>query len=325
MSLEAVVSEICKHSSYLVTSHVGPEGDAVGSAMALALGLRSIGKKADVILRDPVPLQLSFLPQKDLVSQRESITEAVDTMVVVDCGDLNRTGYFSGERPSVGTMINIDHHVTNHGFGNINWIESDASATGEMVFDLLKAMNISMTPEIATALYTAIMSETGSYHYSNTTSKVFRMAADLLEHGADAVEIARHLYESQSAGKLRLMGEVFSGLSLDSGGKIAWAVVTLPMMERTGTLPEDTESFVNYHRYIDGVEVAILFRQVSPQSYKVSFRSGGDLDVSRIAGRFGGGGHMYASGCLMDGELVAIQKQVLSIVEEEIRLTKSPI
>jgi phosphoesterase RecJ-like protein len=180
-------------------------------------------------------------------------------------------------------------------------------------------MKIRITHPIATALYTSIASETGSYHYTNTTSKVFRMAADLVELGADAVSIARHLFESQTEGRLRLMAEVFGGLSLDPGGKVAWTAVTLPMYGRTGTDAEDTENFVNYLRFIEGVEVALIFKQIDRRSYKISFRSAGAVDVARIADRFGGGGHRYASGCVVEGELADIQASVLAAVREEIR------
>jgi phosphoesterase RecJ-like protein len=318
MSLDAVVSEIDRHSSFLVTAHIGPEGDAIGSGMALTLGLRSIGKKADMVVRDPIPRQLWFLPGREIVFQREKISGPVDALVAVDCGDLERTGFFNSERPHVGRIINIDHHVTNRKFGDVNWVISEAAATGEMIYDLLRAMNIRITQPIATALYTSIASETGSYHYTNTTSKVFRMAAELVELGADAVSIARHLFESQTEGRLRLMAEVFSGLALDPGGKIAWTSVTLPMYGRTGTDAEDTENFVNYLKFIEGVEVALIFKQIDQRSYKISFRSAGSVDVARIAGRFGGGGHVYASGCVVEGELADLQASVLSAVREEI-------
>jgi phosphoesterase RecJ-like protein len=318
MSLQAVVSEIDRHASFIVTSHVAPEGDAVGSAMALALALKALGKSAEVALRDPVPRQLAFLPSRGLVYRKERIVDPADALIAVDCGDLHRTGFFFGERPPVGRIINIDHHITNHKFGDVNWVDASAASTGEMVYDLLVELKIPITPGIAAALYTSIASETGSYHYVNTTPKVFRMAADLVERGADPVAIARSLFESQTEGRLRLMAEVFSGLRLDSGGKLAWIRATLPMLEATGTDPEDTENLINYASFIEGVEVALLFRQIDPESFKVSLRSRGRVDVSRIATRFGGGGHRYASGCVVRGEIAPVEERVLAAVREEI-------
>jgi phosphoesterase RecJ-like protein len=261
---------------------------------------------------------LKFLSCEGLVYQREEIRDPVDALIAVDCGDLNRTGFFFGDRPPVGRIINIDHHVTNHKFGDVNWVMAEAAASGEMIYDLFSEMKIPITPEIAIPLYTSIASETGSYHYTNTTPKVFRMAADLAERGADPVAIARYLFESQTEGRLRLMAEVFSGLSLDPSGKVAWISVTLPMLDRTGTSAEDTENFINYPRFIEQVEVAVFFRQVDPSRYKVSFRSRGRVDVSRIATRFGGGGHAYASGCVVPGDLASVEQRILSAVREEI-------
>jgi|SRR5579863_904762 len=318
MSLQAVVSEIQRRESFCVTTHISPEGDAVGSALALGVALCSMGKKAQVVFRDPIPRQLRFLPHQGMVSVRKRLPSTVDALLVVDCGDLGRTGFFKKKRPLTGRIINVDHHRTNNKFGDVNWVDPAASATGEMIYLLLRELGVAIGPAMATALYTTLITETGSFHYLNTSARVLQICAELIGYGADPFEIARRLYEQQTEGRLRLMGLVFSELASDRSRKIAWVTVTLSMLDQTGTVPEDSENLVNYLGYLQGILVAILFRQIDRGSFKVSFRSH-RVDVSRIAVRLGGGGHAYAAGCTIQGTRLPVQRRVLRVVREELR------
>ncbi len=311
MSLKQVAEALRRHETFYISAHVGPEGDALGSEVALGLALRSLAKKVTIVNLDPVPKQLSFLATEGLVRQVKRLEEPADALVVVDCGDAERTGLFEFGRPPVASIINVDHHITNKRFGDINWVEERASATGEMIYDLLNDMQIPITPQIATALYTTLITETGSFHYSNTTPKVLRISADLIERGADSVKIARAVFETTTAGRLRLLSEVLGTLSLSQDGKLAWVHIPLEAFARSGTTPEDTENFVNYPRSIAGVEAAALFRQAGPASYKISFRGQGKVDVSQVALEFGGGGHKNAAGCSLEGTLAEVQGKVL--------------
>jgi len=311
----SVVEAMKPYQTFCVSTHINPEGDALGSAIGLALALRSAGKEADVVLRDPVPAYLDFLPFQGVVSQHPALPRAYDVLAVVDCGDLERTGLFTQAPPPVKAVVNIDHHMTNREFGTVNWIVPDATASGQMVYELIQAWGVPLSRDIAVCLYTTLLTETGCFRYSNTTPGTFRIAADLLECGVDSAKVARALYERSSPGRLQLLGEVLRGLGRHPNGKIAWVTVTQALFRATGTSPEDTEDMVNYPRSLNGVEVAVLFRELSSTQYKISLRSQGRVNVAAIAEGFGGGGHRNAAGCVAQGDLESVRARVLSAVE----------
>ncbi|MBI3606317.1 MAG: bifunctional oligoribonuclease/PAP phosphatase NrnA [Nitrospirae bacterium] len=322
--MNKAIQAIQKNQTFMVTTHCNPEGDALGSSLALALFLNQLGKKARVVIKDPIPYFLDFLPEKGLITQSSAIPGRFDIICVCDCGDIERTGYFKNPGPGekidypAGEVINMDHHVTNTNFGTINWIEGEASATGEMVYDLIHAMKGSITPAIATAIYTTIITETGSFHYSNTTPKMFKIAAECAETGIDINLIARGIYDTSSEGRLALLGMVLNTLEVSHSGKIAHISVTGEMFKKTGTSPEDTENFVSFPRSIKGVEAAILFRENSPTEYKISLRSQTALDVSEVAHSFGGGGHRKAAGCTVQGALADVKKKVIQALGKKL-------
>jgi phosphoesterase RecJ-like protein len=318
MGLDEVIAVLQEKKTFLIVGHVNPEGDAIGSAVALALALRNMGKKAEVINRDPLPRQLDFLSYQGIFSQRSSITEAVDVMVVVDCGDLKRTGFFEEGPPPIGILVNIDHHITNPRFGDVHWVVPEATATGEMVYDLLKRMQVRITPPIATALYTALLSDTGAFRYANTNGKSLRIGAELIESGAEPAIIARGLFEILRPEKLKLLGDVLAHMGLSADKKVAWLEVTQAQLEKTNTIEADTEDFIDYPRLIKGVEAAVFFREVNSRQYKISLRSEGKVDVSALAMQWGGGGHRNAAGCTIAGSGEEIKKRVLSSIQEAV-------
>ena len=311
----AVVEALKAHGTFCVSTHISPEGDALGSAVALALGLRAAGKQAEVVIRDRVPPYLDFLPVQGVVTQHPALPRRYDVLAVVDCGDLERTGLFTVAPPPVTLVVNIDHHLTNRGFGGLNWIVPDATASGQMVYELIRAWGVPLSRDIALCLYTTLITETGSFRYSNTTPSTFRMAADLLDCGVDGAKVARALYDRNSPGRLRLLGEVLRGMERHPGGKIAWVTLTQDLFKTTGTSPEDTEDMVNYPRSLNGVEVAVLFRELNPTQYKISLRSQGRVNVAAVAEGFGGGGHRNAAGCAVQGDLASVRARVLGAVE----------
>lgn len=316
MSLAKVVSVLQERESFLITGHVSPEGDVIGSGMALALALRDMGKKAKVINKDPIPQQLLFLPHDGLFTQQKTITQTADALIVVDSGSFERTGYAGPF--SIPTIINIDHHVTNPSFGNINWVLPTAMATGEMIYDLLKEMGTAMTPSIATCIYTALITETGSFRYVNTTSRALQIAGEMIEKGADPFRIASALFEANTSGRLKLLAEVLAKMEVSSDERIAWIQVMQAQLRKTGTTFEDTEDFVTYPRSIEKVEVAVFFREVGPEQFKISFRSQGKVDVALLAKRWGGGGHTYAAGCTRIGPWEKVKEMILASVQEAI-------
>lgn len=301
----------------LISVHKDPDGDALGSQIALMLALEKLGKRVRAHNIDPVPDIYRFLPDVERITHGAKINGAFDALVVLDA-EPARTHLFSGAYPAP-LLINIDHHVTNPQEWPLTWLDTGAAATGEMIYLLIHEMGVLIDSDMALCLYTAIFTDTGSFRYSNTTSKSMKIAASLLEEGADPWLVTEHVYESLSYDRLKLLGHVLAGMERSSDGRTAWVVITEELYRRTGTTADDTENFVNFVRSVKGVEVAVLFRQTGRLQYKVSLRSKGRIDLSIVAQSLGGGGHKNASGCVLDGEFEEVRFLVLSAVESAIQ------
>lgn len=314
MSSEQVVQAIRKHHTFFITTHRNPEADAMGSSLGLAHLLRQLGKSCTIVSYDPLPRILKFLPHQGLLKQQPRLTSWPEALFVLDCGDLERTGLFDIQFPP-SPIINIDHHITNKQFGQINWVDPEATATGELIYELVGALGQELSPEVALCLYTAIVGETGFFAYSNTRPKTFRLAASLLERGVDPWAVAQRLRENTPE-RLKLLAEVLQGLERSEDGRLAWMAVTQELLEKTKTGAEDTEEFISFPRSLREVEVAILFREVDPHTFKISLRSKNEVDVAKLAEQFGGGGHKKAAGCTVNGSLKEVQEKVLRAVQE---------
>jgi phosphoesterase RecJ-like protein len=305
--IEQVLQHITERRHFLVTSHTRPDGDAIGSTLALALILRKMGKTADVVMGDSVPVIYRPLPHAETIIHTSRVNGSYDAAIILECDSLLRTrlqgldGHF---------LINIDHHETSKPFANINWIDPSACAVAEMVFRLALAAGVKITPEIATCLYTAVLTDTGAFCYSPTSACTFELAKILVEHGADPARIAQNVYFSSPTSKMRLLGAALSNLQRE--GVVTWMSVTRQDMDRCGALEEDCEGLVNYALGIAGVEVAIFFRETHDERVRISIRSKGAVNVADIAGKFGGGGHTCASGFSLPGSLAQAEKKVLS-------------
>ncbi len=320
MSIDKIIQIIKEKDSFMLTTHMNPEGDAIGSTLTLALALLAIGKNVTVNTADPVPKILKFLPSSDKVNQVKAVDRRFDAVIVLDCGDLERVGFLSKDNIPADILINIDHHKTNQGFGTINMVE-EAVASADIVYTIIKKMGIPITTEIATCIYTAIMTETGSFRYTNTTAHTLSIAGEMISYGANPWLIAEQVYNRNSLGRINLLGRVLSTLTVSKDGKIAWITVMEEMFKATGTTKEDMEDFINYPRSLEGVEVAILFRQ-SGNDWKLSFRSNGRVDVAVVSLDFGGGGHSMAAGCFLKGSYEEVKEKVIKRVEEAVgRLT----
>jgi phosphoesterase RecJ-like protein len=319
MSREKVIEAVQKHEAFLITTHRNPEADAIGSSLALAHLLRELGKTSQVISYDPLPRVLTFLPHQGLLQQQSRVTSWPEVLFVLDCGNLERTGYFGKEAsnlpPPTSLIVNIDHHVSNKHFGQINWVDPEAAATGELIYELVGALGLEPSFEVSLCLYATIVSETGFFAYSNTRSKTMKIAAGLLERGVDPWAVAQRLRENTPE-RLRLISEVLRGLEQSSDGRVAWITITRELLEKTKTTAEDTEDLISFPRSLQGVEVAVLFREEDPRTYKISLRSKNEVDVARVAELFGGGGHRKAAGCTMNGSLVEVRDRVLKAVKE---------
>lgn len=316
MSIEDIVHEIKKREKILITTHINPEGDAIGSSLALALALSSIGKKISFYTADPVPNMLKFLPHCEMIKQVKKVNERFDAVIAVDCGDLGRVGFLSADNIPGDVLLNIDHHKTNDNFGTFNLVE-EVVASAELVYQVIRDLSIPITPEIATCIYTAILTETGSFRYANTNKNAFKISEEMVGFGADPWAIAEQVYNRNSHGRIRLIGQILSNLGISDNGKIAWIIVREQMYKETGTTKEDVEDIINFPRSIEGVEVAILFRE-SKNDWKLSLRSNGNVDVSALATEFGGGGHSMAAGFFIKGDLEDVKQRVIGRVEKSL-------
>jgi phosphoesterase RecJ-like protein len=310
--LQHVIEEIGQRSKFLLTSHARPDGDAIGSALACCQILRCMGKEAQVILRDGVPRIYQPLPFADQVVHAERVNGDYEAAIILECDSIQRTRLEGLEQQF---LINIDHHVSGKPFGHVNWIDPKAVATAEMVYRLAREAGVPISPEIATCLYTAVLTDTGSFMFEGTDAHTFGLARELVLAGADPARCARNIYFAHSTAKLRLLGAALSNLHRE--GSLAWIWVTREQMERFDAKEEDCEGLVNYALSIGDVQVAIFFRELPDKRYRISLRSKGEQNVAKVAELFGGGGHTCASGCSLDGPLTVAVARVLDALRKQ--------
>jgi len=311
-SISALLNLIRERNSFVITSHVRPDGDAIGSALALSEVLDQLGRKVDIVFADPIPTTYRALPNVQRIHHAASATDIAPDQntpaILLECDGIARTGLLGLEGR---TLINIDHHASGRLFGTVNWIDEHASAVAAMVYRIAIAANVKITPSLAICLYTAILSDTGCFTYSSTTANTFAIAHDLATRGANPGQIAHDLYFSNPASKVRLLGIALSNFQCD--GPIAWTWVTGEDMDRVGADAEDCEGVVNYLISIAGIEAAVFLREVpATNQFRLSIRSKGKLDVSHVAEHFGGGGHRSASGCTVEGPLALAIDRILT-------------
>lgn len=314
-TIQKIVDEIRNNHSFLLTSHEGPDGDAVGSSLALASILRKIGKDVLVHFRDPVPELYGFLPGVDTVSATIPDRD-FDVAVVLDIGELSRAGELFCNFGRIGKTINLDHHLACEHFGKYNLIDPSAAATGVLVYRIASALGYSFDPETALCLYVSIITDTGSFRYSNANREAFTIAGEMIDCGVNAWDVAEQLYENQPRKRLELLARCLPTLEIIKDGLAASVTVTLDMYASTGGDPELTDGFVNYPRSIRGVEVAIFFRQLNESRVKVGFRSKGKINVAVFSAAMGGGGHHNAAGCTVDGTIEEVKAKVYALVED---------
>lgn len=306
--LHEVLKHIERRNRFLLTSHVRPDGDAVGSALACCQILQSMGKEAEVVLHDGVPRIYQPLPFADKVIASERVNGGYEAAIILECDSIQRTRLQGLEDRF---LISIDHHVSGRPFAHVDWVDPTAVATAEMVYRLAREAGAAISPEIATCLYTAVLTDTGSFMFQGTNEHTFALARELVLAGADPARCARNVYFGHSTAKMRLLGAALSNLHRD--GPLAWIWVTQEQMAHAGAKEEDCEGLVNYALSIHDVEVAAFFRELPDGRFRVSLRSKGQLNVADVAERFGGGGHECASGCSLDGPL---SMAVARIVEQ---------
>ena len=306
--LAEIRDAILQRQRFVITSHARPDGDAIGSQLAMAYALRALGKSVRMVDSDPAPLQFQPFPGVGDIEIMKEFNGECDAVLVMECGDLSRTGMKGFEKYFI---INIDHHVGNTMYGAINWFDEGAAACGEMVFDVIEALGVRLTAEMATHVYIAIMTDTGGFHFGHITPHTFEICRRCAEAGAEPAAIARTVYDSSTLGRLRLMGAVLHSLELEAAGRTALVHMSLKMLADCGATQEDSDGLINLPLTVKEIVAVAFFKEISPDSYRISLRSKGDVDVNRVAAVFGGGGHKNAAGCSLNGRYDDLRKKVL--------------
>jgi phosphoesterase RecJ-like protein len=315
LMIPSIIEEITANKSFIITAHENPDGDAVGSTLALANFLLKLEKDVTIYYCDPLPDNYNFLPLADTVLN--FIPDRLyDICFVLDSGELYRAGEALGSAKNIGKIINIDHHPDNKKFGAINLLDSKASATGALIYRIIKSAGHAIDYATALCIYTAIITDTGSFRYSNADPEAFYITGEMVALGINPWFVSERLYESQPRKRLELLALALSTLRVAERGDIASITVTLDMLAKTGATSDLTDGFINYPRSIRGVEVAIFFREIDAGVYKVGFRSKGKIDVSSLAAAFGGGGHHNAAGCKIFGTTEETMKIILSYMDK---------
>jgi bifunctional oligoribonuclease and PAP phosphatase NrnA len=303
--LAQIADAIRTRRRFVLSSHARPDGDAIGSQLAMAYALRALGKEVRIVNSDPAPAPLMAFPGVGDIEIAQDAGGGFDAAIIMECSDLARTGVAGLDRAFV---INIDHHPGNTGYGNINWFDPAAAACGEMVFDLVGALGAPLTVEIATHVYLAILTDTGSFHFSSISPRTFEICRLALEAGVDPVQTARNVFDSGTMARLKLFGAVLNAMRIDETGRIAVLYLDQEMARAAGGTYEDTDGLINEPLTVKEVQAVIFFKHIEGDEYRVSMRSKGAVDIGAVAKTFGGGGHKNAAGCTAIGAIDALKQ-----------------
>lgn len=322
MGLNQICEAVNKYDNFLITAHVNPEGDALGSQLGFFNLVKKLGKQAVIISDDRLPYGYDFLPGIEGINRLGKKSKAIkfDCLVVLDCADLNRTGGVYKLNVNQKPVLNIDHHISNQNFGDVNWVDAQASSCSEMIYRLHKRLHLPIDQDTALALYTGIMTDTGSFRYSNTSASTFRAVAQLLKSKVNVAQVYRYAYENIPAQDVKWLLKILSGIKFFGQGKIAVFHIDLKPAN-AGKLSIDlADQALSFGRSIKGVEVVVLFKNNLNQKsqIRVNLRSQGKVDVNKVAAFFGGGGHKTAAGCTITGGFPATQSKVIAKISQEL-------
>lgn len=318
--LQEIIAALKTSRSVAILSHIHPEGDTIGSALGCHLVLKALGKEVATFNPDPIPKNLCSLPGAAEVIQADRLPCPFDCYLAVDATDPGRLGGLLKTVAPESLVINIDHHASNTRFGTYNWVDPEAAATGEMIYRLVTEMGVPLSREVATNLYVAILTDTGSFHYANTTPQALHAAAALIEAGVVPQRVSEFLFDQREVAELLLLGTLLTQMQVSPDGAVAWMEVTQQMLEQRGLGKDALEGLINYPRSIKGVAVALLFKDEGQGVVRVSLRSKGNVNVAAVAKVFGGGGHKNAAGCTVGGLLPEVRERVLKEVRRVITL-----
>ncbi|MGD2279096.1 MAG: bifunctional oligoribonuclease/PAP phosphatase NrnA [Candidatus Omnitrophota bacterium] len=322
---EEIVQEIIEtlkaKDNFLISAHINPEGDSIGSQLSMYYILKKMGKKAVMAGYYIVPENLRFLSGVESISEKLPEGFQPEVAIVLDCPTKDRLGKAARYLEGVQLIVNIDHHISNNFFGNINWVEPESSSVGEMIYGIVEKLEMGIDRNIGEALYAAIVTDTGMFNYDNTSGRTHRIAGALIESGINPKAMHSNIFENKSLSQIKMLGRVLATIEVEEDGKLAYMCLTRKMHEEEGVRSVATEEFINYPRSIKGVEVAVFFKErlSAPGSIDVSFRSSERINVDTIAACFGGGGHKRASGCVIKGALEEVQGKVLAEARSALR------
>jgi bifunctional oligoribonuclease and PAP phosphatase NrnA len=308
---DRLVAFIANGQRFVVSSHQRPDGDAIGSAVGMALALRGLGKQAEVVMDAVPPHFLQPFPSVDEIRVTREAGDRYDAALIMECSSLDRTGVAGLDRSPV---LNIDHHPGNTGYGVVNWVDESAAACGELVFTLVERLAAPLTREVATHIYLALLTDTGSFHFSHITPRSFEIARRCVEAGADPQWIARTHYDSSTLGRVRIFGAVLNAMRLDASGRVAILTITRATAASAGGTYDDTDGLINFPLSVKDIQAVAFFKEMAERDWRVSLRSKGGVDVGAIARGLGGGGHTNAAGCSVAGELDGLHETLLSLL-----------
>jgi len=322
-NFDEITKIVRENNNFLITSHINLDGDGIGSELALYFVLKKLDKKPIILNQDRLPRIYNFLPDSDKVHYLDDNCidpKSIDVGIVLDCTNIRRIGKTYEIFKGIKTVINIDHHKSNENYGSLNYVDCSASSVGEIIYELIKSINIDLLDKkISTCLFTAIITDTGSFRYSNVNSKTFGIASHLTSNGIKPYLIANNIYNKNTYAGLKLLGEALLTLEIDSSNYVSWVTITRKMLNDTNAKDEEIEGIVDIVTTLENVEISILFRESKDNKIKVSFRSKGNFNVNKFAGKFKGGGHPNAAGCFCSGKLEEIKEKILSELFNDIK------
>jgi len=321
--MDQIINQIKEADHILLASHSNPDGDAVSSLLALGLAIGKLGQKTTIYNASPIPAVYRFLPSVERIVRHIKKVNTYDVALILDCGNLPRIGDASSTVSQIPMVINIDHHISNTGFGDIQLIDPMACSTAEIVYRLIKAMDINIDTAIATSLYTGILTDTGSFRFSSTNQAAFAISQEMAQLGVEPHEVAQQVYGTYSLGRIKLLYLALDSIEISDNGKLSIMTVTGTMFAETKTQPEDVDGMINYARRIEDVKVAALIQEQrngktdsnGQHHYHVSLRSDGSVDVAAIAGSFGGGGHASAAGFQAETTLAKLKTDIITLAQ----------
>jgi phosphoesterase RecJ-like protein len=317
--MNKILQVIRENRTFFISSHTRPDGDSIGGQLALGSFLKRLGKDVYIANRDPVPAIYEFLPYSSDIRIVEKIEKNFDVAFILDCGDLQRIGNIIDLENEVKTVINIDHHGDSELFGDYNYVEPAVSSVAEELYDLFKYSHLGVSEEEALALYVGILTDTGRFQEGNATPHCHEIVAELIRKGVNPQLVAQKVYEARTKPGLKLLSLALSTLEVTARGKIAHILISQDMYKKSGAREDEVEGFVNFARDVEGVEAGILFSETAVfNQFKVSFRSKGKIDVSKIARLFTGGGHRNAAGCTIRGTLEEVKQKILNAISQEV-------